>query len=117
MCFHEWNNINTPYFVKKKKKGIHLIRLAGLAYLFIFFASSLAIHNNIGAYFFIFILLVCASSDIGGYIFGKTIGGKKLTKITFWIWQLILEQKIVLQKIYITRWLQLKKISIKLKHN
>ena len=25
---------------------------------------------------------MCASSDIGGYIFGKTIGGKKLTKIS-----------------------------------
>ena len=21
MCFHEWNNINIPYFVKKKIKG------------------------------------------------------------------------------------------------
>ena len=35
-----------------------------------------------GEIFFIFVLLVCASSDIGGYIFGKTIGGKKLTKIS-----------------------------------
>tara|TARA_B100001996_G_C18270715_1_gene443020 strand:+ start:38 stop:472 length:435 start_codon:yes stop_codon:yes gene_type:complete len=28
------------------------------------------------------ILLVCIFSDIGGYIIGKTIGGKKLTKIS-----------------------------------
>ena len=30
----------------------------------------------------IFILLVCIFSDVGGYIIGKTIGGKKLTKIS-----------------------------------
>ena len=32
--------------------------------------------------FFITILCVCIFSDIGGYIFGKTIGGKRLTKIS-----------------------------------
>ena len=35
-----------------------------------------------GAIFFIFILCICVCSDIGGYFFGKTIGGKKLTKIS-----------------------------------
>ena len=35
-----------------------------------------------GEIFFIFILCVCASSDMGGYFVGKTIGGKKLTKIS-----------------------------------
>jgi len=30
----------------------------------------------------ILVLLVCIFSDIGGYIIGKTIGGKKLTKIS-----------------------------------
>tara|TARA_B100000029_G_C17127298_1_gene797416 strand:- start:5 stop:667 length:663 start_codon:yes stop_codon:yes gene_type:complete len=82
MCFHEWNNINTPYFVKKKKKGILLVRFIGLAYLFIFFVSSIGLHNKLGPAFFIFLLLVCASSDTGGYFFGKIIGGKKLTKIS-----------------------------------
>ena len=32
--------------------------------------------------FFIIILCICISSDIGGYVFGKVIGGKKLTKIS-----------------------------------
>ena len=31
---------------------------------------------------FVSILLICASTDIGGYIFGKTIGGKKITTIS-----------------------------------
>ena len=30
----------------------------------------------------IFILLICVFTDIGGFIFGKLIGGKKLTKIS-----------------------------------
>ena len=34
------------------------------------------------AIFFIFILCVCAGSDIGGYVVGKIVGGKKLIKIS-----------------------------------
>ena len=30
----------------------------------------------------IFLLIICISTDIGGFIFGKIIGGKKLTKIS-----------------------------------
>jgi Predicted CDP-diglyceride synthetase/phosphatidate cytidylyltransferase len=30
----------------------------------------------------IFLLLICISTDIGGFVFGKLIGGKKLTKIS-----------------------------------
>ena len=32
--------------------------------------------------FFIFVLFICIFSDVGGYIIGKTIGGKKLTSIS-----------------------------------
>ncbi len=31
---------------------------------------------------FIFLLFICISTDIGGFVFGKLIGGKKLTKIS-----------------------------------
>tara|TARA_Y100000741_G_C18149869_1_gene516740 strand:+ start:231 stop:884 length:654 start_codon:yes stop_codon:yes gene_type:complete len=30
----------------------------------------------------LFLLLICISTDIGGFLFGKIIGGKKLTKIS-----------------------------------
>ena len=30
----------------------------------------------------IFILLICSMTDIGGYVFGKTIGGKKFNRIS-----------------------------------
>ncbi len=33
-------------------------------------------------FFIILLLFICASTDIGGYICGKLIGGKKLTKIS-----------------------------------
>jgi len=33
-------------------------------------------------HFFIFILIISVSSDIGGYVFGKLLGGPKLTKIS-----------------------------------
>tara|TARA_B100000941_G_scaffold136124_1_gene96507 strand:+ start:227 stop:640 length:414 start_codon:yes stop_codon:yes gene_type:complete len=38
--------------------------------------------NNNKIISLLFILLVCVTSDIGGYVFGKLIGGKKLTKIS-----------------------------------
>jgi len=41
------------------------------------------LHGRSGSpVFFIFILSICFFSDIGGYIIGKLIGGKKLTKIS-----------------------------------
>ncbi len=43
-------------------------------YLFENFASS--------TYLIIFLVLICAGTDIGGYVFGKMIGGKKITKIS-----------------------------------
>ena len=36
----------------------------------------------IDKYFFLTILMICVFSDVGGYVFGKTFGGKKLTKIS-----------------------------------
>ena len=33
-------------------------------------------------YFLFILLLVCVASDVGGYLFGKTFKGKKLTKIS-----------------------------------
>tara|TARA_B100000989_G_scaffold296390_1_gene279555 strand:- start:4152 stop:4733 length:582 start_codon:yes stop_codon:yes gene_type:complete len=39
--------------------------------------------NNINDIFsIIFLLLICSSTDIGGFVFGKIIGGKRLTKIS-----------------------------------
>ena len=87
ICFMEWRQINVQFFhVKSSNKfwGYFFIKVFGLAYLSIvgfsaFHLRGLSFEDGI---FFIFILCICICSDTGGYIFGKTIGGKKLTKIS-----------------------------------
>mgnify|MGYP001439906994 CR=1 FL=1 len=65
----------------KNKLLIYLINLISIFYLFFF--SYLAYMLYIaGLNLIIFILLICILSDIGGYIIGKSIRGKKLTKIS-----------------------------------
>jgi|TARA_B100001964_G_scaffold208331_1_gene240840 phosphatidate cytidylyltransferase len=86
ICFDEWKNINSKYFYQKQKSigRYFFIQFAGLVYLFIFLGTSIALRGNNfeSIIFFIIILCICIFSDIGGYFFGKTIGGKKLTTIS-----------------------------------
>ncbi len=49
---------------------------------FIFSFSTFEIYKLQGPTFLLFIISICFLSDIGGYVFGKIIGGKKLTKIS-----------------------------------
>ena len=53
-------------------------------YLFVVFGgSSLKLQGSSGnPIFFLFLLSICFFSDIGGYVIGKSIGGKTLTKIS-----------------------------------
>ena len=44
--------------------------------------SAYQIRSTSGEFIIIFILLICIFSDIGGYVVGKSVGGKKLTKIS-----------------------------------
>ena len=60
-----------------------LFRFISLFYLFgIFALSAMGLYFVDGPFFFLYILSICICSDIGGYIIGKSIGGKKLTKIS-----------------------------------
>ena len=87
ICFMEWRQINVQFFhVENPNKfwRYFFIKVFGLAYLTIvgfltFHLRGLSFEDGI---FFIFILCICICSDTGGYFFGKTIGGKKLTKIS-----------------------------------
>ena len=63
------------------KKWIPFRLISGF-YLFFMFFLMTADFYNLGPVFIIYILLICIFSDIGGYVIGKTIGGKKLTKIS-----------------------------------
>ena len=86
VCFNEWSDINYKYFKKKQINNwkYFFVQFAGLIYLFIFLSTSIALrgNNSESIAFFIIILCICIFSDIGGYVFGKVIGGKKLTKIS-----------------------------------
>jgi phosphatidate cytidylyltransferase len=58
-----------------------LIFMMGIFYLTISFIFSYYLHNE-NLLFFVFIILISCSSDIGGFIFGKLLKGPKLTKIS-----------------------------------
>ena len=86
IAFNEWRNINYKYYKKKQRNNwkYFFLQFVGLIYLIIFLSTSIALRGNSSESiaFFIIILCICIFSDIGGYVFGKVIGGKKLTKIS-----------------------------------
>ena len=70
---YEW------YKISKKKP----YNIPGYIFLFISFYTAFELRNsNESAHYFLIILLICISTDIGGYVFGKTFQGPKLTKIS-----------------------------------
>ena len=89
----EANNIFSKLFFKKFLKKNFAIKEFNAKFLifnivtfcyvfFIFFNFSYEIYKYQGPTFFLFIISICIFTDIGGYVFGKTIGGKKLSKIS-----------------------------------
>ena len=74
---------NNSYPEKLNFKYLSLQILVIFYFLIVVGGTSLELHGRSGSpTFFIFILSICFFSDIGGYIIGKLIGGKKLTKIS-----------------------------------
>ena len=67
------------------KLNIKFIMLNIITFFYIFFVFcnlSYEIHRSEGPIFFLYVISVCFFTDIGGYVFGKIIGGKKLSKIS-----------------------------------
>jgi phosphatidate cytidylyltransferase len=69
---YEWIKMN-------KKKSVKFL---GLLYLLIAFYSAYLLRELYGFKIFLFIIIVCIFTDLGGYIFGKLFKGPKLTKIS-----------------------------------
>ena len=72
-------------FLKRDRVNLQNVTLNTIALFYIFFIfipSAEGLQEGVGPVFFLFVLLVCICSDIGGYIIGRTIGGKKLIKIS-----------------------------------
>ena len=83
VCFVEWGKINK--LNEKKALKSFIIIVPAFIYLFIILQfSTFALRGESleSIIFFIIILCICICSDTGGYVFGNTIGGKKLTKIS-----------------------------------
>ena len=70
---YEWLNMS-----KKFKK----LKIFGICFLFLSFILAYLLRKTQGFDLFIFIILISILTDIGGYIFGKTFKGPKLTKIS-----------------------------------
>jgi len=75
----------------KKKKSLSktfnpkffILNMMTFFYIFFVFCNlSYEIHRSEGPIFFLYIISICFFTDIGGYVFGKLIGGKKLSKIS-----------------------------------
>ena len=74
--------VATSYEWIKMCKTKYIINFFGIIFLFFSFYSAFYIRENIGLLFFLFIILICIFTDIGGYVFGKVFKGPKLTKIS-----------------------------------
>ena len=66
----------------KMTKNKDLLKILGLFFLFFTFFSTVYLRQYIGLNFFLFLIIVCIFTDIGGYIFGKIFKGPKLTKVS-----------------------------------
>ena len=61
-----------------------LIKLLGIAYLlFVSYSAYLLRGDYLHTFYqFLFVIIICISTDIGGYVFGKLFKGPKLAKIS-----------------------------------
>ena len=80
--------LKTKFFKKKistKKFNFNFLILNLITFFYIFFIFcnfSYEIYKFKSPTFFLYIISICIFTDIGGYVFGKIIGGKKLSKIS-----------------------------------
>ena len=70
IAFYEWNKMNKNIFYK----------IFGSIFLLFSFYSFYELSSDL--FLLIFVILVCISTDIGGYFFGKIFKGPKITKIS-----------------------------------
>ena len=84
VAIYEFSQIYNNIFAKKN--FLRFISTLFSFFYLILFALVIWFNLNTNEYIqsvsLIFIILICISTDIGGFIFGKIIGGKKLTKIS-----------------------------------
>jgi len=70
---------------KKKKLFLFIANFLSVLYLSYFSITIIIFLSEkfiIDKFLVLYLLIICILTDIGGYVFGKIIGGKKLTKIS-----------------------------------
>ena len=72
----------TSYEWLKMSKKNKLLKILGVIFLLFSFYVAYKIREGESFKLFLFIVVICISTDIGGYIFGKIFKGPKLTKIS-----------------------------------
>jgi phosphatidate cytidylyltransferase len=76
-------NLNKHSFLDKFNTKFLILNIITFCYIFFIFCGfSYKIHSSVGPIFFLYIISICFFTDIGGYVVGKIIGGKKLSKIS-----------------------------------
>ena len=69
--------------LKKFNNKFLILNIITFLYIFFIFCNiSYQIFRYEGSVLFLYIISICFFTDIGGYVFGKIIGGKKLSKIS-----------------------------------
>ena len=79
ICFcltiYEWHMMS-------KKKIYYLLGIIFLIFSFFLTYSLRNESNEHSLLFFLFVIIICISTDVGGYIFGNLFKGPKLTKLS-----------------------------------
>ena len=84
MAFAELHNMFKKIF-KKKKNFLFIANFLSVLYLSYFSLTIIIFLSEefiVDKFLVLYLLIICILTDIGGYLFGKIIGGKKLTKIS-----------------------------------
>ena len=82
-------NLQKAQYSKKKPTTLQysfkfvILNIISFCYIFFIFCNlSYEIYRSETPVFFLYVISICFFTDIGGYVFGKIIGGKKLSKIS-----------------------------------
>ena len=70
---YEWFNMS---------KKNNLLQISGIIFLLFSFYTAFELREKYSFESFLAIIIICIFTDIGGYVFGKTFKGPKLTKIS-----------------------------------
>jgi len=81
ISWFEFTRMTNKIYGNKKEFLSNLILVLSAFYFTVFAGVSYYLIETDKIYFS-YLILICALSDIGGYVFGKTFKGKKLTKIS-----------------------------------